>query len=135
MLSKVKIIDIPEITAPDGSGTLAVVEKDCIPFQIKRVYYLYNVPASATRGGHAHKKLLQCLVALNGSFTIKLNDGNSETSYTLDSPNKALFIPNKIWRDMENFSKGAICLSLVSEEYDEADYIRNYKDFLKFKKD
>ena len=97
------------------------------------MYYLYDVPSNAYRGGHAHKNLYQFLIALSGSFDVVLDDGNQKTKITLNKPNKGLLIPNGIWRELENFSSGSVCLVLASEEYDESDYIRNYKKFLSYK--
>lgn len=129
----IKILDIPKIEDKKGRGNLSVIEKDCIPFSVKRVYYLYDVPSNAYRGGHAHKNLYQFLIALSGSFDVVLDDGNKKKTITLNKPNKGLLIPKGIWRELENFSSGSVCLVLASEEFDEADYIRKYKQFLKFK--
>jgi dTDP-4-dehydrorhamnose 3,5-epimerase-like enzyme len=129
----IKILDIPKIEDKKGRGNLSVIEKDCIPFDVKRVYYLYDVPSNAYRGGHAHKNLFQFLIALSGSFDVVLDDGNKKTTITLNKPNKGLLIPSGIWRELENFSSGSVCLVLASEEFDEADYIRKYKQFLKYK--
>ena len=128
-----KIIQIPRIIADDGRGNLSVVEKDLIPYPIKRVYYLYDVPSDSIRGGHAHKELQQCLIAISGSFDVVLDDGDQRTTITLNRPYKGLYIPNGLWRELENFSAGAVCLSLVSEVYEESDYIRDYQEFLSFK--
>ncbi len=128
------LLSIPKISDPDGRGNLSVIEKDTIPFIIKRVYYLYDVPSTSTRGGHAHKTLKQFLIALSGSFDVVLDNGKERISITLNRPDRGLLIPNGIWRELENFSSGAVCLSLVSAEYDENDYIREYEDYLNFKK-
>ncbi|HLV70167.1 sugar 3,4-ketoisomerase [Xanthomarina gelatinilytica] len=133
-LEEVKILEIPKIEDKKGRGNLSVIEKDCIPFSVKRVYYLYDVPSNAYRGGHAHKNLYQFLIALSGSFDVVLDDGNQKTKITLNKPNKGLLIPNGIWRELENFSSGSVCLVLASEEYDESDYIRNYKEFVLVKR-
>ena len=125
-----RLIDIPRIIAEDGRGNLSVVEKDLIPYEIKRVYYLYDVPSDSIRGGHAHIDLQQFLIPLSGSFDVVLDDGKNRTTITLNRPFKGLYIPNGLWRELENFSAGAVCLSLVSDEYKESDYIRNYEDFL-----
>lgn len=130
-----EIIDIPRIIDEHARGNLSVIEKDTIPFSIKRVYYLYDVPIDAYRGGHAHKELLQFLIPLSGSFEVVLNNGEKEEKIMLNKPNKGLLIRSGTWREIQNFSSGAVCLVLASAEYDESDYIRNFDDFLKFKKD
>ena len=122
-----KIIDLSKIK--DERGTLSVIEKDILPFEMKRVYYLYDVPSDAYRGGHAHKEQLEFLVALSGSFEVILDDGNSKKSITLNKPNKGLLIPTGMWRELENFSSGAVCLVIASGEFDESDYIREYEQF------
>lgn len=133
-LEKIELIEIRKISDPDGRGNLSVIEKDILPYEIKRVYYLYDVPSSSTRGGHAHKQLQQFLIALSGSFDVVLDNGIQRRNITLNRPDRGLLIPNGIWRELENFSSGAVCLSLVSAEYDENDYIRDYSEYLKFKK-
>lgn len=125
----VEIIDIPKIENPEGN--IAVIEKNVIPFEIKRVYYLYDVPSSAQRGGHSHKNLNQILIALSGSFDVVLHDGISSQTVTLNKPDKGLLIKSNIWRELENFSSGAICLVLASDVFMEADYIRDFDTFLK----
>ncbi|SEM18775.1 WxcM-like, C-terminal [Aquimarina amphilecti] len=126
-----EIIEVPKIKDP--RGTIAVVEKDVIPFETKRVYYLYDVPSDASRGGHAHKKLYQFLIALSGSFDVILQDGKEQKKITLNKPNKGLLIKPGIWRELENFSSGSVCLVLASEVYKEEDYIRNFEEFKLFK--
>lgn len=133
-IQDIKVIEIPKISDPDGRGNLSVVEKNTLPYEVKRVYYLYDVPSNASRGGHAHIKLQQCLIALSGSFEVVLDDGENRTKIHLNKPNKGLIIPNGIWRELENFSSGAVCLALVSEVYQEEDYIRDYKEFTLYKK-
>ena len=123
----IKLIDIPKIH--DVRGNLAVIEGDCIPFEMKRVYYLYDVPSDAYRGGHSHVEQLEFLVALSGSFEVILDDGVSKSSITLNKPNKGLLIPTGIWRELENFSSGAVCLVIASGKFDETDYIREYDEF------
>ena len=108
-----------------------MIEKDVIPFKIQRVYYLYDVPSGAYRGGHAHKKQQEFLVALSGSFNVVLQDEHGEKRiFTLNKPNQGLLIPNMIWRVLDNFSSGSVCLVIASDFYDEKDYIRNLKKFL-----
>ncbi|WP_223033808.1 sugar 3,4-ketoisomerase [Hanstruepera marina] len=131
-LNDIKFIEIPKIQDPRGN--LAVIEKDVIPFKIKRVYYLFDVPSNAYRGGHAHKNLKQVLIALSGSFDVILDDGNNRKVITLNKPDKALVIPTGIWRELENFSSGSVCLSLASDEFDEDDYIRDYDTFISMKR-
>ncbi len=125
-----KIIDIPKIIDEKGRGNLAVIEKDVIPFDIKRVYYLFDIPSDAYRGGHAHIKQLEFLVALSGSFEVILDNGITKDKIMLNKPDKGLLIPRATWRELENFSAGSVCLVLTSGEYEEADYIRDYKTFL-----
>jgi dTDP-4-dehydrorhamnose 3,5-epimerase-like enzyme len=123
-----QIIDIPAVH--DKRGNLSVVEgKQTIPFDIKRVYYLYDVPGGAKRGGHAHRKLKQLVIAASGSFDVVLHNGKEKTAFTLNRSNIGLYIPQMTWREIENFSSGAVCLVLASEHYDESDYIRNFKEF------
>jgi dTDP-4-dehydrorhamnose 3,5-epimerase-like enzyme len=122
-----KIIDIPKITDPRGN--LAVLEKDTIPYKIERVYYLYDVPSDSHRGGHAHKDCMELLIAISGSFTVELDNGEEKQTVTLNKPNKGLLIPTMIWRELTDFSSGAMCLVLASHVFEEEDYIREKKDF------
>lgn len=129
---EIEIIEIPKIE--NTLGNIAVVEKKVIPFDIKRVYYLYDIPSSSSRGGHSHKNLQQVLIAISGSFDVVLKDGDSESKVTLNKPDKGLLIRQNTWRELENFSSGAVCLVLASTIYDEEDYIRNFDEFLESKK-
>lgn len=126
----IELIDIPKIINKEGN--IAVLENGVVPFEVKRVYYLYDIPSTAKRGGHAHKKLNQLLIAISGSFDVVLKDGKERQVITMNKPDKGLLISNNIWRELENFSSGAVCLVLASEVYKEEDYIRNYKSFLSY---
>jgi dTDP-4-dehydrorhamnose 3,5-epimerase-like enzyme len=126
----VQVIDLPQIQDPRGDLTF-VEGGNHIPFDIARVYYLYNVPVDAERGGHAHRELEQIVFALSGSFRMKIDDGNTKSEYWLRDPRKGLYINNMIWREMDSFSQGAVCMVLASHPYDEADYIRDHDGFLK----
>jgi len=132
-LSKCKIVDLPKIT--DNRGNLTFIEGNKhIPFEIKRVYYLYDVPGGEERGGHAHKRLQQFIVAASGSFDIILDDGYERKKFHLNRSYYGVYIPSMIWREMNNFSSGSVCLVLASEYYDEEDYIRKYQEFLQILK-
>lgn len=126
-----KVIDIRRYT--DTRGYLSVVESGLdIPFEIKRIYYLYMVPEVA-RGAHAHKELQQLLIATSGSVEVIMDDGKEKKSFMLDKPWKGLLIPAGLWRDLENFSGGAVLLCLASEKYNPEDYIRDYNEFKAYK--
>lgn len=125
----VRQIDLPQIHDPRGDLTF-VEGRNHIPFHISRVYYLYNVPVDSERGGHAHKDLEQVVFALSGSFRMKIDDGRGQRDYWLRDPRKGLYISRMIWREMDSFSQGAVCMVLASHPYDEADYYRNYDEFL-----
>jgi dTDP-4-dehydrorhamnose 3,5-epimerase-like enzyme len=128
VLNDCRIVDFPKVT--DYRGNLSFIEENHqIPFQIKRVYYLYDVPCGATRGGHAHKALHQMIIALSGSFDVIIDDGLRKQSFFLNRPHYGLYIPPRVWRELENFSSNSVALSLVSEVYDESDYVRDYQDF------
>jgi len=115
-------------------GNLTVVENGrTIPFEVNRVYYLYDIPGGESRGGHAHKELKQLVIAASGSFDVILDDGNVKRSITLNRPYQGLLIVPGIWRELINFSAGAVCLVLASHKYDEKDYIRDYSNFLAYK--
>ncbi|MBO5423235.1 MAG: WxcM-like domain-containing protein [Fibrobacteraceae bacterium] len=125
-----QILDIP--IAHDQRGNLSVVEGgELIPFDIKRLYYLYDVPGGATRGGHAHRNLRQLIIAASGSFDVILDNGVSRQKFSLNRSYKGLYIPVMTWREIENFSSGAVCMVLASEHFDETDYIYEYDAFLK----
>ncbi|MBW1656533.1 sugar 3,4-ketoisomerase [Flavobacterium quisquiliarum] len=126
-----RLIEIPKIQ--DRRGNLSVIEGDTIPFVSKRVYYLYDVPSGSKRGGHAHKGQQQFLIALSGSFDVILKDGKNKQVITLNKPNIGLLIVPGIWREIQNFSSGSVCLVLSSDEFDEEDYIREYKKYRLFK--
>ena len=129
----INLISIPKIE--DNRGNLSVIENDVIPFEIKRVYYLYDVPAGAERGGHAHIDQKEFLIALSGSFDVVLNDGQNEQIVSMNKPYEGLLINQGIWRELNNFSSGSVCLVIASAVYEEQDYIREFDEFLKFKKD
>ncbi|WP_418638398.1 sugar 3,4-ketoisomerase [Winogradskyella sp.] len=126
-IHSVKLIDIPKVH--DERGFLAVIEKDTIPFSIKRVYYLYDVPTESSRGGHAHKEQESVIIALSGSFEVVIDDGKTKKRIMLNKPNQGLYIPTHIWREIDNFSSGSVCLVLASTEYNEGEYIRDYEVF------
>lgn len=118
----------------DRKGNLSVVEdKEIIPFDVKRVYYLYDVPGGESRGGHAHKNLWQLIVAASGSFSVTLDDGSIKRTFVLNRPNIGLLVVPGIWRTLDDFSSGSVCLVLASEKYDESDYIRDYEAFVEYK--
>ncbi len=118
----------------DRKGNLSVVENGKgIPFDIKRVYYLYDVPGGESRGGHAHKALYQIIMAVSGSFSVTLDDGKDKQTFVLNRPYQGLLVVPGIWRTLDDFSSGAVCLVLASEMYDESDYIRDYNEFIKYK--
>ena len=128
-----KLIDLRKIS--DRRGNLTVIEgNQDIPFNVKRVYYLYDVPGGESRGAHAHKALYQLIIAANGSFTVTLNDGKHKKAYNLNRSYYGLLVVPGIWRVLDDFSSGAVLLCLASEHYEEDDYIRNYKDFKKYKR-
>lgn len=128
-----RLIDLRKISDPRGNLTVIEGNGD-IPFDIKRVYYLYDVPGGESRGAHAHKELCQLIVAASGSFTITLDDGFNKKSFNLKRSYYGLLVVPGIWRDLDDFSSGSVLLCLASEHYDEEDYIRNYNEFLDYKK-
>ena len=119
----------------DRKGNITVVQNgETIPFDVKRVYYLYDVPGGESRGAHAHRDLSQLIVAASGSFRVTVDDGNVKRSYVLNRPYQALYVKPGIWRDLDDFSSGAVCLVLASEVYMPDDYIRDYEEFLEYRK-
>lgn len=117
------------------TGNITVVENGkTVPFDVKRTYYLYDVPGGESRGGHAHKELYQLIISVSGSFTVTLDDGNVKRKFILNRPYQGLYVVPGIWRDLDDFSSGSVCLVLASEKYLVEDYIRDYKEFLEFKK-
>lgn len=127
-----KVIELPIVHSE--AGNITVLENRAeIPFNIKRIYYLYDVPMGAERGGHAHYELQQYIIAASGSFTFILDDGINKKEVFLNHPNKALHIVPGIWREMRDFSSGSVCLVLASMEYTEEDYMRDYNEFLNFR--
>ena len=118
----------------DRKGNLTVVENGkTIPFHVKRVYYLYDVPGGESRGSHAHKHLEQLIIAASGSFTVTLDDGKQKRSFFLNRPYQGLYIRPGLWRDLEDFSSGAVCMVLASDVYKKEDYIREYQEFIHFR--
>ena len=131
------VYDCTIITLPKNhqlNGNLTVVNNNLeVPFDINRVYYLYDVPGGLSRGGHAHKDLQQLIIALSGSFDLILDDGKVKRTFNLSRPNSGVYVPSGLWRELDNFSSGSICMVLASHEYDENDYFRNYEKFLEWK--
>jgi len=124
-----RVIDLPRIQDPRGNLTFVESQRH-VPFQIERVYYLYDVPGGETRGGHAHRELEQLLIAVAGSFRVNLDDGHAQKSFVLNRPYQGLLIPRFVWRELDDFASGSVCLVLASQPYDESDYFRDYEEFV-----
>ena len=133
MIDKCKLIQLPKISDPRGNLTFIEGEIH-IPFEISRVYYLYDVPGGSSRAAHGHKHLHQLMIAMSGSFDVTLDDGFEKKKFHLNRSYYGLYIPPMIWRDLDNFSSGSVCMVLASEKYEESDYFRNYEDFIFAKK-
>jgi hypothetical protein len=127
-LKNCKLVDLPKITDPEGNLT-PIEGGRHVPFEIKRVFYLYDVPGGATRAGHALKTCQQFIIAMSGSFDVILDDGRDTKRYHLNRSYTGLYVPALIWRELENFSSGSVCTVLASEVYDEKGYYRNYEEF------
>lgn len=126
------VIELSKIHNRSGNITVLDHSDGVVPFKIKRIYYLYDVPGGESRGGHGHKALHQLIIAASGSFDVTIDDGNVKRTITLNRPNYGLYITPGIWRDLQNFSSGSVLLVMASEKYDENDYLRNYDEFLEF---
>jgi len=131
------VFDCTMLTLPvnhrDNGNLTAINNREEVPFDIQRIYYLYDVPGGLSRGGHAHLELQQLVVALSGSFDIIMDDGKVKRTFTLSRPYMGLYVPAGLWRELDNFSSGSICMVLASQPYSEADYFREYKEFLAWK--
>lgn len=132
MLDDIKLINFPVVE--DVRGNLAFIQNDVLPFEFKRIYYLFDVPSTAFRGGHSHINQHEILIALSGSFEVVLDDGMEKKTFLLNKPNVGLPITTGIWRELQNFSSGAVCLVVASDVFEEADYVRDYRAFLDSKK-
>ncbi len=130
-ITDIKFIEIPVVH--DHRGNLAFIQRDTLPFEIKRVYYLYDIPSGARRGGHAHYEQFELLIAVSGSFDVLVDDGNKKEKFHLNRPDTGLLIPPGIWRELENFASGSVCLVVNSGVFREADYMRDRNSFLNFK--
>jgi dTDP-4-dehydrorhamnose 3,5-epimerase-like enzyme len=131
-LHNIELLKFP--TIEDTRGNLAFIQNDVLPFEFKRIYYLFDVPSAAFRGGHSHIKQDEILIALSGSFEVVLDDGLEKRTILLNKPNLGLHIGTGIWRELQNFSSGAVCLVVASDVFQEEDYIRDYGKFLDSKK-
>lgn len=124
------IIDLPKIFDPRGNLTVAE-QRENVPFDVARVYWVYDVPAGESRGGHAHKQCLEFIIAVSGSFHVTLDNGHERQTFLLNHPYQGLLVETGVWRTLDDFSSGAVCLVLASELYEEEDYIRDYDEFLR----
>ena len=129
-LEKCHIVELPKITDPRGNLTFIEGEGRHVPFDIKRVYYLYDVPGGAERGGHGHKALHQLIIAMSGSFDVVLDDGKEKQRFHLNRSYYGLYVCPMIWRELDNFSSGSVCMVLASNLYSESDYYRDYDEYL-----
>jgi hypothetical protein len=129
LLQQARMIELPRIVDPRGNLTFIEGEKH-VPFPIRRVYYLYDVPGGETRGGHAHRELEQFIIAASGSFNVWLDDGQSRKRFFLNRSFYGLYVPRMVWRVLDDFSSGSVCLVLASAHYSENDYFRNYEEYL-----
>lgn len=132
MLDDIKLMNFPVVE--DVRGNLAFIQNDVLPFEFKRIYYLFDVPSTAFRGGHSHINQHEILIALSGSFEVVLDNGMEKKTFLLNKPNVGLPITTGIWRELQNFSSGAVCLVVASDVFEEADYVRDYRAFLDSKK-
>ncbi|MFY0482909.1 sugar 3,4-ketoisomerase [Flavobacterium sp. PLA-1-15] len=131
-INNIQLINLPVVE--DSRGNLAFIQEEYIPFSFKRVYYLFDVPSTSARGGHSHILQNELIISLSGSFEVIVDDGTTKKSFLLNKPNIGLHIPTGLWRELENFSSGAVCLVIAEDIFDEADYIRDYDEFLASKK-
>lgn len=131
-LKDIQLLKIPVVE--DLRGNLGFVQGGFLPFEFKRIYYLFDVPSNAFRGGHSHVHQQEVLIALSGSFEVVLHDGHEKKSFLLNKPNIGLHITTGIWRELQNFSSGSVCLVIAQNNFDETDYIRDFDEFLKSKK-
>lgn len=126
-----KIINLHKVVDPRGNLTVAENGKD-IPFNVSRVYWVYDVPSGESRGGHAHKHCREFIIAVSGSFTVTLDNGKDKKTFLLNHPYQGLFVDTNVWRTLDDFSSGAVCLVLAEDPFDEDDYIREYQDYLDY---
>ena len=125
------ILNLPKIIDPRGNLTVAEGQTN-VPYDVKRAYWVYDVPAGESRGGHAHKACRELIVAVSGSFSVTLDNGSEKETFHLNHPWQGLLVETGVWRTLDDFSSGAVCLVLASQEFEESDYIRDYSDFLAY---